>query len=123
MSGDMDLDNVLKAYSSDPFFLDGESLTVNSVSIDGDYLLHRAVSRGDLRGVSILIQNGAYVNSIGDMGNTPLHYAAERTEPEFVLLLLESGADRTIMNEFKKTASEWADSSGNPTNAKLIRDH
>ncbi len=52
--------------------------------------------------------NCTYVNCKDVTGNTPLHIAAQNGHADFVRLLLESGADKTIKNNFGKTALDIA---------------
>ncbi len=50
-----------------------------------------------------------FLNGANDVGNTPLHVAAEYyNAADFVRLLLEHGADKTIKNNFGKTALDIA---------------
>lgn len=70
---------------------------------NGDYLLHIAAQRGDLRTVEILISAGMDVNQLGDMGCTALHYARQKGHKDVVDFLMTNGASTDIENDFGKT--------------------
>ena len=67
---------------------------------NGDYLLHVAARRGDLRTVELLIGAGLDVNLIGDMGSTALHYAKSGGHTDVVDYLIRKGASTAIRDEF-----------------------
>ena len=115
------LAGLLSRYENDPFFLQGSEIQIDSVSIDGDSLLHRVCTLGDFEAVSLLIQGGVNVNLQGDMGSTPLHNAVEHLDLKIAELLLESGADPYIKNEFGDDCLAWAISCKNAGAVSLLR--
>jgi ankyrin repeat protein len=62
--------------------------------------LNRAVSKGYLEIVKVLLENGADVNGRVKSGDAPLHYAVENLHPEVIKYLLEKGADVNAQDEF-----------------------
>ena len=75
-------------------FLEG-GIDVNANSKLGT-ALHRAVLRGHMDIVDLLINNGANVNLKSESGDTALHYAAKKNHIDIVEMLLKNGADINI---------------------------
>lgn len=75
----------------------------------GDTCLHIAAIRGDLRAVQLLLSAGLDINFPGDMSNTPLHYAHSFKRFSVEQLLIKNGADRSLVNEFGKSATSNGD--------------
>jgi Ankyrin repeats (3 copies)/Domain of unknown function (DUF3471) len=68
-----------------------------------------AARRGDVAGVTAMLDKGADVNAKFRYGTTALFKAAERGNTEVVKLLLARGADPTIRDTFyNATAMTWA---------------
>ena len=81
--------------------------------------LYEAVRRGDLAGVTALLDKGADVNAKFRYGATALFKAAERGNVDIVKLLLARGADATVRDTFYNTkAIAWA--LGDNTNVELV---
>lgn len=70
--------------------------------------LGRAVARGDLRTVELLLARGADVNKTSDQGNAPLMLAAARGDLDMVRRLLDAGADPGKRNKWGFTVEDWA---------------
>ncbi len=79
------------------------------VDSNGDYLLHIAAQRGDLRTVELLIMAGLDVNQIGDMGCTALHYAKMNKHDDIADFLLNHGASGSIRNDFGQLPGQSED--------------
>ena len=81
--------------------------------------LYEAVRRGDVAGVTALLDKGADVNAKFRYGATALFKAAERGNAEIVKLLLARGADATVKDTFYgANAMTWA---LNNSNLEVIR--
>ncbi|EKX46817.1 hypothetical protein GUITHDRAFT_46586, partial [Guillardia theta CCMP2712] len=70
--------------------------------------LHWAALNGHASTVSLLLTMEADVNSRDILGSTPLHYAAETGRSNVVGLLLRGGARPFLINDFGRTALDWA---------------
>jgi ankyrin repeat protein len=93
----------------DPMIFD-RPISIDTRTVDGDTLLHRAIQRGRLDFARVLVSLGADVNAIGDMGNTAAHYLAEEHvfDESFFRFLVERGAKIETRNEFGMSVAEWA---------------
>jgi len=76
----------------------------------GLHPLHEAAGGdwGSPTSARVLLRNGAEVDPRNEEGQTPLMIAAELGEPEVVRVLLEFGADRTLRDNYRKTAVDYA---------------
>jgi len=82
--------------------------------------LYEAVRRGDVAGVTALLDKGADVNAKFRYGATALFKAAERGNVEIVKLLLARGADATVKDTFYSAkAMTWA--LGDNPKVELVR--
>jgi hypothetical protein len=66
---------------------------LNLADNEGLYPLHRAVNRGDVEIVGILIELGARVDEADRAGKTPLRYAIDQNKTAVVKKLVDRGAD------------------------------
>ncbi len=62
------------------------------------------------------------IHAVSDYGSTPLHGATFYGHADFVRLLLEHGADKTIKNNFGKTALDIAKEKSNQAIIDLLHD-
>lgn len=87
---------------------DGNRLEIDPLTYldPEDSCLHKAVLRGNLRAVKILVEAGLDINLPGDMSQTPLHYATSWNYPEIAEYLLSKGAKPDAIDEFGKRADE-----------------
>ncbi|MGV7107365.1 ankyrin repeat domain-containing protein [Flavobacterium sp. U410] len=70
-----------------------------------------AISKGDLKAVSIMIDYGADINETSSRGMTPLMYAAIYNNTEIIKLLVEKGARLGIKDNRGFTALDHAKAS------------
>lgn len=112
---------VLQSFAGHPLLPEGESVSLSSLTLDGDTLLHLAASRGDAWEAEVLLAHGAAPNATGDMGNSALHYAAMNGHSALVVLLLRHGADTAVRNEFGLTPEEWAGQAGHVAAVAALR--
>jgi uncharacterized protein len=109
----VNLDELIRKYSSAPDFY-GENITgVESRTFYGDQLLHAACVTGAIEDVKFLISIGADINSKGDSGYTPLHYAAEQNHTDVAIFLLKAGATLNVRDNDGNTPLELAELSEN----------
>lgn len=99
---------VIKRYARHPMFAHLNDITANSTAMDGDSILHKAVSSKDADAVRVLLDHGANPNIVGDMGCTPLHEAVELQQIEIASVLLEAGASPLALSEFKQSPFDIA---------------
>lgn len=88
---------------------------------DGDTVLHKAASLGEVQDVHDLLRLGADVNAAGDMGYTPLHGAAMAGHTKVVEVLIDAGANISIRSEFGETPVETAVRNGHEDLARKLR--
>lgn len=69
----------------------------------GRTLLHVACTKGNLRELEILIEQGADIEARDSNGNTPLNLASGLGRIELVSFLIKSGADVFSENIFGKS--------------------
>jgi uncharacterized protein len=112
---------LLRSYANHPMFSHLDEIKVNSTAMDGDSILHKAVSSKDVEAVRILLNHGADPNILGDMGCTPLHEAVELAQLEIVETLLKAGASPLVLSEFKQSPIDIACLQPDPQMADLIR--
>jgi len=89
----MSLEEWLERASYRDVLQDGRPVSLSSVSVCGDTLLHIAAIDNDLTGLKLLIDAGLNINALGEDGYTPLHEAAEQANYEAASFLLQKGAD------------------------------
>ncbi len=66
-------------------------------------LLFELITRDDVEGIKLLIENGADINSHNKQGDTPLHLAVMNRKINTTKLLIENGADINSHNEQDNT--------------------
>lgn len=71
--------------------------------------LHYAASTGQLKMISFLLEQNAYIDAESPNGTTPLMMASLYASPESVQLLLDQGADPLLKNEQGLTALQFAE--------------
>jgi len=82
--------------------------------------LIKASEKGDIKKVTLLLENGADVNTKDNDGWTPLMHAAEKGHKEVVELLIEKGADVNIQDEDGWTALMFASQNGHKEVVELL---
>ncbi|MES2946031.1 MAG: ankyrin repeat domain-containing protein [Pseudomonadota bacterium] len=70
--------------------------------------LHYAATGGDVKVISLLLANHAYIDAESPNGTTPLMMACRYGSTESVKLLLDEGADPTLKNKLGATALQFA---------------
>jgi ankyrin repeat protein len=108
MIQDDPLNTLLARYQEFPLFDQCKVRDANSVAVDGESILHKAVMMKDVNGIKILLRNKANPNQAGNMGDTPLHQAAFYNNMEIAEILVGSGAALHIKNEFGETPADLA---------------
>jgi ankyrin repeat protein len=78
---------------------------VNQSEGNANTPLHRAIERGDIIELKMLLSNGAYVNIVGKDGETPLHLAVKNGNVQVIKLLLALGADVNAQDNDGETPS------------------
>lgn len=79
--------------------------SLDSCDKNGVSLLNIAVRKGNLKIVSLLINNGANINIVsGDRGNTPVMDAAAEGYTEILTKLIRSGAELNLKSKSGQTA-------------------
>jgi ankyrin repeat protein len=102
---------VLELLKQDDLNLFEENLELEDLEIcdvNGQTLLHHAVSLNKYEFVDFLIERGADPNARDRKGNTPLHVAADKDADEIFELLLQYGGDLDIKNNSQRTAEQIA---------------
>lgn len=102
------LDALLARYQEFPLFEQCDVEDANSLAIDGESILHKAVMMKDVNGIKTLLNHSANPNHVGNMGDTPLHQAAFYNNLEIAEILIKSGAAVDITNEFGETPADLA---------------
>lgn len=86
----------------------------------GSNPLCAAISKGDLKAVSIMIDYGADVNETSSRGLTPLMYAAIYNDTEIIKLLIEKGATLDKKDNRGYTALDYAKTNDSTEAAQLL---
>ncbi len=102
------LDNILARYQEYPLFENCTVADANSVAVDGDSILHKAVMMKDIQGIKVLLDNAADPNHAGNTGDTPLHEAAFNNNLEIVEILISCGAVSDVQNQYGETPADLA---------------
>lgn len=103
--------------------LDGMSLLLDRgarVNQPGWSALHYAATGPDAQAVRLLLDRGAEVNAASPNGSTPLMMAAQYGSETSVKLLLERGADVKLRNQRELTAVDFARLSGREPLTRML---
>ncbi len=89
---------------TDMFIRPVETNNIIKDQIDGYGMtkLHRAVIKGNLNVLKILIRNGLDINKTDDYGWTPLHWAKFLSREDFIAILIANGAREDL-----KSTRDW----------------
>lgn len=82
--------------------------------------LHYAASTGQVKVISLLLQNNAYIDAESPNGTTPLMMASMYGTAAAVRLLLEEGADPLLRNQQSLTALQFAQRANRPDSAEAL---
>ena len=82
--------------------------------------LHYAASTGQIKIISLLLQNHAYIDAASPNRSTPLMMASMYGTAEAVKLFLQEGADPLLRNQQGLTALQFAQRAGRPDSADLL---
>ena len=82
--------------------------------------LHYAASTGQVKVISLLLENHAYIDAESPNGSTPLMMASMYGTAAAVKLLLEEGADPLLRNQQGLTALQFAQSANRPDSAEVL---
>ncbi|RKU16332.1 hypothetical protein C6503_12975 [Candidatus Poribacteria bacterium] len=115
-------DKLFKAvWTGDIATLRGTSIDVNLKDTMGRSPLRIAAEKGDIDGVTFLIENGADVNVTDANGNTPLIFIINKTgNQDLTEQLLEKGAAVNIQNRSGETALMYAAWRGQANIVRLL---
>ena len=102
------LETMLERYQAFPFFNQCNVNNANSLAVDGESILHKAVTMKDVIGIKTLLNNEANPNSVDALGETPLHQAAFHNNLEIAEILVNSGAATTVTNQYGETPADLA---------------
>lgn len=108
MERDEQLEALLNRYQDYALFDGCKVEHANSLAIDGESILHKAVMMKDVAGVELLLRNSADPNQVGDMGYTPLHQAAFYNTLQIAEILIHFGAVVDAKNDLGETPSDLA---------------
>ena len=95
------------------------AVEVDAINRAGESALMLAALKGDLGGMSLLLERGARVNQ---PGWTALHYAATGPESQAVRMLLDRGAEVNAASPNGSTPLMMAAQYGTETSVKLLLD-
>lgn len=82
--------------------------------------LHYAASTGQVKVISTLLENHAYIDAESPNGSTPLMMASMYGTPAAVKLLLEEGADPLLRNQQGLTALQFAQRANRQDSAEVL---
>lgn len=108
MIQDEQLDNILARYQEYPLFENCAVEDANSLAVDGESILHKAVMMKDIQGIKVLLNNAADPNCASNSGDTPLHEAAFSNNLEIVEILISRGAVSDVQNQDGETPADLA---------------
>ncbi len=82
--------------------------------------LHYAASTGQVKVISLLLENHAYIDAESPNGSTPLMMASMYGTGDAVKLLLDEGADPLLKNQQGLTALQFAERGKRPDAIELV---
>ena len=82
--------------------------------------LHYAASTGQVKVISLLLENHAYIDAASPNGSTPLMMASMYGTGDAVKLLLDEGADPLLKNEQGLSALQFAERGKRPDAIELV---
>ena len=82
--------------------------------------LHYAASTGQVKVISLLLENHAYIDAESPNGTTPLMMAGMYGTAATVKLLLEEGADPLLRNQQGLTAQQFAERASRSDSAEIL---
>ena len=82
--------------------------------------LHYAASAGQVKVISLLLENHAYIDAESPNGSTPLMLASMYGTAAAVKLLLEEGADPLLRNQQGLTALQFAQRANRTDSADIL---
>jgi hypothetical protein len=82
--------------------------------------LHRAVEKGNVKAVSILLKDHADVGAADERGRLPLMMAAFHGHDELIKMLIEHRANVNARDPLGNTALHWATLAGKTSSAELL---
>ncbi len=80
------------------FILDADPWLIDQANAAGETPLHRAVEKGSLPHVKLMIKRKAYIEARNELGNTALWLACAKKYPCIIEELLDCGADVNAVN-------------------------
>ena len=101
----------------------GPTIDVRTKGVGGDTALHLAALWGDVRGVQLLLDAGAFIDEQNELGRSPLYYAILEGHDSVAEYLLESGADPDQSTELGFTPRLIAQRSRNPVLSGMLERH
>lgn len=79
---------------------------------DGVSPFHIAASRGEVKALKFLVENGVDINAPDNNGNTAVHHAAANNRSECLDILCAHGADLKLKNKLSETPLDLAKKNG-----------
>lgn len=101
----------------------GTNIDVRTKGIGGDTALHLAALRGDVRGVELLLDAGAFIDEQNELGRSPLYYAILEGHDSVAEYLLKKGADPDQSTELGFTPRSIAQRSQDPVLSGMMERH
>jgi len=84
---------IMDDIESTKYWINHQSSNINKPTINGNLILIKACTLGDIEMVNYLIQKGADVNKVDKYGNSPLLASCEHQYLKLAKYLIECGAD------------------------------
>src|SRR5262249_39332395 len=84
--------------------------------------LHRAIARGNIAEVEVLLRQGASVNTVNERGDSALLYAIMVRQTKIAELLVDRGADRSARTKEGNGAMTLCVLRVNPDAAEMLAD-